>query len=386
MKLKQNQLYAFLGISVLLSLGIFTQLDNSSANAFVFQLPQLSLVDQTGYVYYDIWCFSNNAGYLRDSSGSVVVNLDPSSPSAGFSQVPTLSVIADEKDVSNGTILINNMLRCNQGIENLDGNDSISQEEIDNAKNSVSLDVQGHYFVNVYSRDNTGKFIKTVEKEFTGSKTTLTNGGAKNMGFTKINVSDIEKNLPTGTYESYQKIEVTGLITIEPTGSEWDFCKVDSFKPYQCKWVYAITSESDDPQNAQLSWLKLNIKATGDDPTEQELCEGKLGYEWKNNECVKKQSSSPEDLCNAKTDFEWKNNTCVLIDKGGDEEPELDDFGLLDYKLFLQCLDDGINSTTGGDSCLNDVRFIGIYAIIGTMVLLGVMQSVQQSRVIRLES
>lgn len=356
MKLNQKQFIAFVGISVVLTLGIIYQSD-SNGNVFKItfdeysKIAPLSLVDSFGEEFPDIWCFTKNQGYVRDNFGKVIYKMDDSSPSQGFSR--SLSIVAGDENKEAGTMRIDLYGRCMQGTQDTNGDGKFSQDEIDNAENSVSLDAKGDFTITVFSRDNHGNYIQTFQKQHTSSTTILSNGQEKSFGFVTIPISDIEKKLPTGNYESVQKVQVTGIIELSPHGSEWDWCT-------QCNWVYLITSENYDPLNAQLSYAVLKVQGeSSTSPTPKQICEGKGdGYSW-NNVCIFKE----------------------VVDDEKDEKDGVDDnpdAGILNHILFAQCLE------KLDFDCLNDVKFAPIYALVGTIGLLAIMQSHNNSRVVRL--
>lgn len=360
MKLNQKQFAIFAGLSVILSLGIFA-LSDTNENVFKItfddfvDVAPLSLVDNFGEEFPDIWCFSKNQGYVRDNFGKVIYKMDDSSPSQGFSR--SLSIVAGDDNKEAGTMRIDLYARCQQGTQDTNGDNKFSQEEIDNASNSVSLDATGHFVITVFSKDDKGSFKQTFNKEFSGSQTLLADGKEKLLGFLTIPISEIEKNLPEGNYESLQKVQVTGIIELSPHSTpqfDWSWCT-------QCDWVYLITSENHDPLNAQLSYAILKVQGESQSSTTpKEICEGKGdGYSWDGIGGVCVFTEPPEE----------------------DDDPNVDDdpeAGILNYLLFAQCLE------KLDFECLNDTKFVAIYSLVGIIGLLAVMQTHNSSRVVRL--
>ena len=112
------------------------------------------------------------------------------------------------------------------------------------------------------------------------------------------------------------------------------------------------TSQKADDSNAQVSYVKLKVKGTETPEPEPEPCQVNCG------EQTQKQ--------NIQTDGET-------------------DYGFLNYKLLINCIDDADILQGGNTSCLDNPLFTTIYIGIGSIVVLLVMQSRKQTSVLKIE-
>ena len=68
MKLKQPQLYAFVGVSVLFTILLFSQISGASGVAFTLQAQEI--VDHDTLIPYpDTWCFTKHQATVIDTNG-----------------------------------------------------------------------------------------------------------------------------------------------------------------------------------------------------------------------------------------------------------------------------------------------------------------------------
>ncbi len=355
MKLQQKQLIAFATVSILLTAVIVSQIKDDGLVGFTLNAQKLSLVDDKWIQYNDTWCFTKHTAIVIDQFGKRSSDTIHSTPNEGNPYFVPLSLVSD-KGTEADRIQVDVKVRCNT---------ELSYSET-TGTNQVPLTADGEFTVKVYSQNKDGNYILTVKKTVSRADITLSNGNEFVIGKALINVSDINSRLTSGTYDSFQKIEVSGLISLVPQSVTWDNKPIPWTLP---PFVYVIPTDDVDPENSQVSWTKLLSKGTETGgggtpipvPTPEKDCE-ELGGTLQNGLCVLKENTT--------------NN------KNNDDPKDDTDYGFLNYKLFSDCL-----STIDDDqSCLDNPEFTMIYIIAGVFGALAIFQSHNSSRVIRLES
>ena len=339
LKSKQTRIIAFALVSILLSATIFFSLDSNLGNAFTIKATTLSLTDGKLVPISDIYCFTKHIGYVLDAGNIIIDKTDPSSASQGN---PFLLAITSEKGLVAKFIKVDLKGRCSTGIPDLDRNGILSESEKAKATNQTPLLAHGEFTVKVFSKDNTGKFVNTITKSITTPDISLQDGKEKNFGTVFLDMAEVQAKLPKGSYESYQKIEVSGLIKL----------KYKDFVCPVCTFVYVIPTEKANPENAQVSWVKLKVAPTGAIPIpDQQTCDDTTSC------------APPVDVqCEA-------NDTCV-------SETNSEDYGFLNYKLLLTCSNDF--------KCYDNALFTPLYAIGGILVLFGIIESTKKTAIVGL--
>ena len=185
--------------------------------------------------------------------------------------------------------------------------------------------------------------------------------------------------------DSLQRIEVTGTMKIESIGEAtfWSFTLDPSTKQYGSTQnsyiqVRVIPTETD----SGFFGFNPDVEQKDDNthtPDQKKSCII-LGGILSGNLCT--IQPTVDEKCNA-LGGEINGGICtitktVTIEKDGkvsDEpnEPKELDYGILNYKKLLNC---------DSADCFNDADFLPIYALFGAILLLGVFQTKQQSRVV----
>jgi hypothetical protein len=358
LKLKQPQLYAFVGVSVLFTILLFSQISGASGVAFTLQAQEI--VDHDTLIPYpDTWCFTKHQATVIDTNGKRTSITYDSSDSSGNPFFIPASLISDT-DGQADKIQVDIKVRCNTQLNFGVVDFWTGETVIDDTKiNSLPLTAQGTFEVKTFSQNKNGEYVNTTTQSVEGKSATLSDGKEITIGRAFIDVNEINGKLTAGEYNSLQKIQVTGLIGLNPST---DINNVDSV------WVYIIPTEEQSLTNSQVSWVKLKMRATEqipipvEDPTPRDTCEKAGGtYNATTKLCtIVKNTSNNED----------------------DESKDDVDYGFLNYKLLSNCVDAISN---GGDMvCLDDPKLSVIYAGMGALALLGIFQAHQTSRVVSL--
>ena len=200
----------------------------------------------------------------------------------------------------------------------------------------------------------------------------------------------------TQPLDSMQRIQVSGIMKIEFKDENkawtWNF-KID---PASSKYgstqnsyvqVKVIPTYKNTGGSGGFDYPEPTTPETNTHTGEQEQACIALGGILSGNLCtITPETPDPEtpetptdqEKCN-KLGGELKDGLCqITIEKDGkvsDEsnEPKELDYGILNYKKLLNC---------DSADCYNDADFLPIYALFGAILLLGVFQTKQQSRVV----
>ena len=252
--------------------------------------------------------------------------------------------------------------------------------------------------VSVYSTDYNYDEVQTIQQKVDLDNTRLNekiDGKWNEIANVRIDLKTINDRLekdPLKTalndqyLDSMQRIEVTGTMKIESIGEGtfWSFTLDPSTKQYGSTQnsyiqVKVIPTETD---SGFFGGVSVGLISEGDNthtPDQQKSCII-LGGILSGNLCT--IQPTVDEKCNA-LGGELNGGICtitktVTVEKDGkvsdkDDEPKELDYGILNYKKLLNC---------DSADCFNDADFLPIYALFGAILLLGVFQTKQQSRVV----
>jgi hypothetical protein len=262
--------------------------------------------------------------------------------------------------------------------------------------------------VSVYSTDYNYDEVQTIQQKVDLDNTRLNEkiGGKWNeIANVRIDLKTINDRLEKDPLrsalndqylDSMQRIEVTGTMKIESIGEGtfWSFTLDPSTKQYgstqnsyiQVKVIPTVVSGFTT--DSGLFGFNPDVEQKDDDnthtPDQKTACFLLSGILSGNLCTITTPTPEPTDAekCNA-LGGELNGGICtitktVTIEKDGkvsdeDDEPKELDYGILNYKKLLNC---------DSADCFNDADFLPIYALFGAILLLGVFQTKQQSRVV----
>ena len=431
MKLQKNQSILFLGSVVFLSLILFLQIDENNANVFILEpqrlvgenyrdgdrtpSPEVTPEATSTSWNFNFWqpepttqyplpldenapiskCYSKHISTLTNFYGTVLKTSESATTIKSFSEnspFTALTIVTDENEVAT-KLNVQLLAYC-----------ETTNTFLGTSKNLNMLD-SSDLTVSVFSTDYNYDEVQTIQQKvdlglFPNTGLNEQIGGKWNeIASVDIDLKTINDRLekdPLKTalndqyLDSMQRIEVTGTLKIESIGEGtfWSFTLDPSTKQYGSTQnsyiqVRVIPTETDSGFFGGSGGLipEGDNTHTPDQKTACFLLSGILS----GNLCtITTPTPEPTDAekCNA-IGGELNGGICtitktVTIEKDGkvsDEpnEPKELDYGILNYKKLLNC---------DSADCYNDADFLPIYALFGAILLLGVFQTKQQSRVV----
>jgi hypothetical protein len=338
-------------------------------------------------------CYSKHISTLYNSYGKVlktsesVTNLKSFSENSPFT---ALTIVTDENEVAT-KLKVQLLAYC-----------ETTNTFLGTSKNLNMLD-SSDLTVSVFSTDYNYDEVQTIQQKVDLGLFPNTNLNKNAIGkWNEIASVDVdlktindrlEKDpLKTALNDQYldslQRIEVTGTMKIESIGEGtfWSFTLDPSTKQYGSTQnsyiqVRVIPTETDSGFFGGSSGGLIPEGDNTHTPDQQKSCII-LGGILSGNLCT--IQPTVDEKCNA-IGGELNGGICtitktVTIEKDGkvsdeskDDEPKELDYGILNYKKLLNC---------DSADCYNDADFIPIYALFGAILLLGVFQTKQQSRVV----
>ena len=420
MKLQKNQSLLFLGSVAFLSIILILQVNGeTNYNTFFLESEQLRLVGenyrggdrtpspvvepqetQDDRVQYP-WpfdenspvskCYSKHISTLTNSYGQILKTVESQTDIMEFdenSPLTPLTIVTDKNEVATK---LNVKLLAYCETNNLYPFVTRNLNVLDSSDLTVR----------VFSSDsNNNNYEKTAIKKVDVRTTNLNPNFLdkwNEYGNVTIDLKTINDMIEgTQPLDSMQRIQVSGIMKIEFKDENkawtWNF-KID---PASSKYgstqnsyvqVKVIPTYKNTGGSGGFDYPEPTTPETNTHTGEQEQACIALGGILSGNLCtITPETPDPEtpetptdqEKCN-KLGGELKDGLCqITIEKDGkvsDEsnEPKELDYGILNYKKLLNC---------DSADCYNDADFLPIYALFGAILLLGVFQTKQQSRVV----
>ena len=424
MKLQKNQSLLFLGSVAFLSIILILQVNGeTNYNTFFLESEQLRLVgenyrggDRTPSPVVepqvdDDWfggifggdeqvqyplpfdenspvskCYSKHISTLTNSYGQILKTVESQTDIMEFdenSPLTPLTIVTDKNEVATK---LNVKLLAYCETNNLYPFVTRNLNVLDSSDLTVR----------VFSSDsNNNNYEKTAIKKVDVRTTNLNPNFLdkwNEYGNVTIDLKTINDMIEgTQPLDSMQRIQVSGIMKIEFKDENkawtWNF-KID---PASSKYgstqnsyvqVKVIPTYKNTGGSGGFDYPEPTTPETNTHTGEQEQACIALGGILSGNLCTitpeTPETPTDQEKCN-KLGGELKDGLCqITIEKDGkvsDEsnEPKELDYGILNYKKLLNC---------DSADCFNDADFIPIYALFGAILLLGVFQTKQQSRVV----
>ena len=420
MKLQKNQSLLFLGSVAFLSIILILQVNGeTNYNTFFLESEQLRLVGenyrggdrtpspvvepqetQDDQVQYPLpfdenspvsKCYSKHISTLTNSYGQILKTVESQTDIMEFdenSPLTPLTIVTDKNEVATK---LNVKLLAYCETNNLYPFVTRNLNVLDSSDLTVR----------VFSSDsNNNNYEKTAIKKVDVRTTNLNPNFLdkwNEYGNVTIDLKTINDMIEgTQPLDSMQRIQVSGIMKIEFKDENkawtWNF-KID---PASSKYgstqnsyvqVKVIPTYKNTGGSGGFDYPEPTTPETNTHTGEQEQACIALGGILSGNLCtITPETPDPEtpetptdqEKCN-KLGGELKDGLCqITIEKDGkvsDEsnEPKELDYGILNYKKLLNC---------DSADCYNDADFLPIYALFGAILLLGVFQTKQQSRVV----
>lgn len=415
MKLQKNQSLLFLGSVAFLSIILILQVNGeTNYNTFFLESEQLRLVGenyrggdrtpspvvepqetQDDQVQYPLpfdenspvsKCYSKHISTLTNSYGQILKTVESQTDIMEFdenSPLTPLTIVTDKNEVATK---LNVKLLAYCETNNLYPFVTRNLNVLDSSDLTVR----------VFSSDsNNNNYEKTAIKKVDVRTTNLNPNFLdkwNEYGNVTIDLKTINDMIEgTQPLDSMQRIQVSGIMKIEFKDENkawtWNF-KID---PASSKYgstqnsyvqVKVIPTYKNTGGSGGFDYPEPTTPETNTHTGEQEQACIALGGILSGNLCTitpeTPETPTDQEKCN-KLGGELKDGLCqITIEKDGkvsDEsnEPKELDYGILNYKKLLNC---------DSADCYNDADFLPIYALFGAILLLGVFQTKQQSRVV----
>ena len=415
MKLQKNQSLLFLGSVAFLSIILILQVNGeTNYNTFFLESEQLRLVGenyrggdrtpspvvepqetQDDRVQYP-WpfdenspvskCYSKHISTLTNSYGQILKTVESQTDIMEFdenSPLTPLTIVTDKNEVATK---LNVKLLAYCETNNLYPFVTRNLNVLDSSDLTVR----------VFSSDsNNNNYEKTAIKKVDVRTTNLNPNFLdkwNEYGNVTIDLKTINDMIEgTQPLDSMQRIQVSGIMKIEFKDENkawtWNF-KLDpatsKYGSIQNSYVQVkvIPTYKNTGGSGGFDYPEPTTPETNTHTGEQEQACIALGGILSGNLCTitpeTPETPTDQEKCN-KLGGELKDGLCqITIEKDGkvsDEsnEPKELDYGILNYKKLLNC---------DSADCYNDADFLPIYALFGAILLLGVFQTKQQSRVV----
>ena len=424
MKLQKNQSLLFLGSVAFLSIILILQVNGeTNYNTFFLESEQLRLVgenyrggDRTPSPVVepqvdDDWfggifggdeqvqyplpfdenspvskCYSKHISTLTNSYGQILKTVESQTDIMEFdenSPLTPLTIVTDKNEVATK---LNVKLLAYCETNNLYPFVTRNLNVLDSSDLTVR----------VFSSDsNNNNYEKTAIKKVDVRTTNLNPNFLdkwNEYGNVTIDLKTINDMIEgTQPLDSMQRIQVSGIMKIEFKDENkawtWNF-KLDpatsKYGSIQNSYVQVkvIPTYKNTGGSGGFDYPEPTTPETNTHTGEQEQACIALGGILSGNLCTKTpetpETPTDQEKCN-KLGGELKDGLCqITLEKDGkvsDEsnEPKELDYGILNYKKLLNC---------DSADCFNDADFLPIYALFGAILLLGVFQTKQQSRVV----